>query len=56
MVARNLLQETFGNKKQKAAVRARERNQVDVAQLEEVASVIRDTITERSADIPDRGK
>ncbi|KAI9593775.1 RNA polymerase I associated factor, A49-like protein [Syncephalis fuscata] len=47
MAARNHLQETFGNKKQKAAVRARERNQVDVTQLENVADVI--------PDIPDRG-
>ncbi|KAI8052538.1 RNA polymerase I associated factor, A49-like protein [Syncephalis plumigaleata] len=54
MAARNHLQETFGNKKQKAAVRARERNQVDVSQLEHVAGVIRETITERSTDIPDR--
>jgi DNA-directed RNA polymerase I subunit RPA49 len=52
MVARDQLQEMFGNKKQKAAVRARERNQVDVTQLENVADIIRDTIVENSVNVP----
>lgn len=42
--ARNALGETFGTKKQKAAIRAQERNRIDISAMEGVMSYVMDGI------------
>lgn len=42
--ARNALGETFGTKKQKASIRAQERNRIDVHAMEGVMGYVMDTI------------
>lgn len=54
MLARNALGEAFGTKKRRQAIRALEKNQVDVGGLTEVADVIKDAIDEKAAALPTR--
>ena len=54
--ARNNLGETFGTKKAKAAIRAHERNRVDVSAMEGVASHLQSTIQERTTTLPTEGE
>ncbi|OSX57880.1 hypothetical protein POSPLADRAFT_1155569 [Postia placenta MAD-698-R-SB12] len=49
---RNKLGETFGTKKAKAAIRALERNRVDVDAMKGVASHLQDTIMENTGSLP----
>ena len=42
--AKNTLGETFGTKKQKATIRAKERNRIDVSAMEGVMSYVMDSI------------
>ena len=44
--ARNALGETFGTKKQKATIRAQERNRIDVGAMEGVMGYVMDSIEE----------
>ncbi|KAI0270488.1 Rpa49 subunit specific to nuclear RNA polymerase I [Gloeopeniophorella convolvens] len=50
--ARNVLGETFGTKKAKQAIRAHERNKVDVSAMEGVAGVLQDRIEEGTENLP----
>ncbi|KAA1474187.1 RNA polymerase I associated factor, A49-like protein [Dentipellis sp. KUC8613] len=52
MQARNVLGETFGTKKAQAAIRAHERNKVDVGAMEGVANVLQERITEGTGNLP----
>ncbi|KAL2917325.1 DNA-directed RNA polymerase I subunit rpa49 [Polyrhizophydium stewartii] len=52
MTARNQLGEAFGTKKRKQAIRALEKNQVDVSGLQAVAHKISEKIEETSALLP----
>ncbi|KAH9966192.1 Rpa49 subunit specific to nuclear RNA polymerase I [Lactifluus volemus] len=54
--ARNVLGEAFGTKKAKAAIRAHERNKVDVSAMESVASVLQDRIDEGTENLPTQEK
>jgi len=49
---RNILGETFGTKKVKQAIRAIERNQIDVTTLKPIAGLIEDTIITKAEEIP----
>ncbi|KAI0063354.1 Rpa49 subunit specific to nuclear RNA polymerase I [Artomyces pyxidatus] len=50
--ARNVLGETFGTKKAKTAIRAAERNKVDVSAMEGAAGALQDRIEEGTANLP----
>ncbi|KAJ3021056.1 DNA-directed RNA polymerase I subunit rpa49 [Thoreauomyces humboldtii] len=54
MLARNALGEAFGTKKRRQAIRAYEKNQVDVGGLTEVADVIKGAIDVKAALLPTR--
>ncbi|GBE87161.1 RNA polymerase I associated factor, A49-like protein [Sparassis latifolia] len=54
MHMRNQLGETFGTKRAKAAIRAQERNRVDVDAMRGVASHLQDTIQENTGSLPTR--
>ncbi|KAI9451427.1 RNA polymerase I associated factor A49-like protein [Lactarius psammicola] len=54
--ARNVLGEAFGTKKAKAAIRAHERNKVDVSVMEAVADVLQDRIEEGTENLPTKEK
>lgn len=54
--ARNVLGEAFGTKKAKAAIRAHERNKVDVGVMEAVADVLQDRIEEGTENLPTQEK
>ncbi|KAI8906570.1 hypothetical protein PhCBS80983_g05832 [Powellomyces hirtus] len=56
MIARNALGEAFGTKKRRQAIRALEKNQVDVGGLNEVADVIKGAIDEKAAALPTRAE
>ena len=53
--ARNALGVTFGTKKAKAAIRAQERNRVDVDAMQGVASHLQLTITDSTSNLPTQG-
>ncbi|KDQ55898.1 hypothetical protein JAAARDRAFT_180037 [Jaapia argillacea MUCL 33604] len=50
--ARHALGETFGTKKAKAAIRAHERNKVDVSAMEKVAGHLQDRIESNTGNLP----
>ena len=52
---RNLLGETFGTKKAKAAIRAQERNRVDIDAMKSVAGHLQETIGENTGSLPTQG-
>ncbi|PIL25986.1 hypothetical protein GSI_11740 [Ganoderma sinense ZZ0214-1] len=52
MAQRNNLGETFGTKKAKAAIRARERNRVDIDAMRDVAGHLQDTIMANTDSLP----
>lgn len=52
---RNTLGETFGTKKAKAAIRAHERNRVDVDAMRGVAGHLQDRIQENTESLPTLG-
>ncbi|KAI0651188.1 RNA polymerase I associated factor A49-like protein [Trametes meyenii] len=52
MAQRNNLGEAFGTKKAKAAIRARERNRVDIDAMKDVAGHLQDTIMENTGTLP----
>ncbi|KAI8925772.1 RNA polymerase I associated factor, A49-like protein [Entophlyctis helioformis] len=56
MAARNQLGEAFGTKKRKQAIRAQEKNQVDVAGLQAVASKIKEKIEDTAANLPPKAE
>lgn len=56
MEARASLGETFGTKKAKANIRARERNKVDVSAMEGVAEHLQDRIEQSTGALPTQGK
>lgn len=53
--ARNLLGEAFGSKKAKQAIRAMERNRVDVSAMEGVANHLQDSIEAATGSLPSQG-
>ena len=53
--ARNALGATFGTKKAQAAIRAYERNKVDVSAMEHVAGALQDRIDEGTENLPSKG-
>jgi DNA-directed RNA polymerase I subunit RPA49 len=53
--ARSMLGKTFGTKKAKVAIQARERNQMDVSAMEDVAGVLQDLIEEGTENLPTQG-
>lgn len=53
--ARNALGETFGTKKAKAAIRAAERNKVDVSAMEGVVGHLQDSIEANTTSLPTNG-
>ena len=55
MQQRNNLGETFGTKKAKAAIRARERNRVDIDAMKNVAGHLQDTIMQNTESLPTAG-
>ena len=55
MALRNNLGEEFGTKKAKAAIRARERNKVDVDAMKDVAGHLQDTIMQNTDTLPTTG-
>ncbi|KAI0742841.1 RNA polymerase I associated factor, A49-like protein [Daedaleopsis nitida] len=52
MELRNNLGEAFGTKKAKAAIRARERNRVDIDAMKDVAGHLQDTIMQNTDTLP----
>ncbi|KAI1789709.1 RNA polymerase I associated factor, A49-like protein [Ganoderma leucocontextum] len=52
MAQRNNLGETFGTKKAKAAIRARERNRVDIDAMKDVTGHLQDTIMANTDSLP----
>ncbi|KAI8990415.1 RNA polymerase I associated factor A49-like protein [Trametes punicea] len=52
MQQRNNLGETFGTKKAQAAIRARERNRVDIDAMKNVAGHLQDTIMQNTESLP----
>ncbi|KAI0632958.1 RNA polymerase I associated factor A49-like protein [Trametes polyzona] len=52
MAQRNNLGEAFGTKKAKAAIRARERNRVDIDAMKNVAGHLQDTIMQNTETLP----
>ena len=55
MAQRNNLGEAFGTKKAKAAIRARERNRVDIDAMKDVAGHLQDTIMANTDTLPTAG-
>lgn len=55
MAQRNNLGETFGTKKAKAAIRARERNRVDIDAMKDVAGHLQETILANTDSLPTAG-
>lgn len=55
MELRNNLGEAFGTKKAKAAIRARERNRVDIDAMKDVAAHLQDTIMANTDTLPTAG-
>ena len=55
MEQRNNLGEAFGTKKAKAAIRARERNRVDIDAMKDVAAHLQDTIMHNTDSLPTAG-
>ena len=55
MELRNNLGEAFGTKKAKAAIRARERNRVDIDAMKDVAVHLQDTIMTNTDTLPTAG-
>lgn len=53
---RNKLGETFGTKKAKAAIRAQERNRVDIDAMKGVTAHLQETIMENTGNLPTLGK
>lgn len=53
---RNNLGETFGTKKAKAAIRAHERNRVDIDAMRGVAGHLQDDIQENTESLPTQGE
>jgi len=53
--ARKVLGEAFGTKKAKAAIRAHERNKMDVSVMEAVVDVLQDRIEEGTENLPTQG-
>lgn len=53
--ARNTLGETFGTKKAQKAIRAAERNRVDVSAMAGVAGHLQDTIGKNTSTLPSTG-
>jgi DNA-directed RNA polymerase I subunit RPA49 len=53
--ARTTLGAAFGTKKAKAAIRARERNRVDVDAMQGVAGHLQSTIEESTINLPTQG-
>ena len=53
--ARTLLGETFGSKKAKAAIRARERNRIDVGAMEGVMDFVMEGIEKATSGLPTKG-
>ncbi|KAI0031466.1 Rpa49 subunit specific to nuclear RNA polymerase I [Vararia minispora EC-137] len=56
IAARNALGETFGTRKAKAAIRAYERNKVDVGAMENVAGTLQDSIDVGTENLPSKDK
>lgn len=52
--ARNQLGEAFGTKKARAAIRAMERNQVDVGAMAGVSDVLQDMIGQKTNSLPQK--
>ena len=55
IVARNQLGETFGTKKSQKAIRAAERNKVDVSAMQGVTSHIQGSIEAKTQSLPTQG-
>jgi DNA-directed RNA polymerase I subunit RPA49 len=53
--ARSTLGKVFGTKKAKAAIRAQERNKIDVSAMGDVAGVLQDRIDEATENLPTQG-
>jgi DNA-directed RNA polymerase I subunit RPA49 len=53
--ARNALGATFGTKKAQAAIRARERNKIDVDAMKTVAGNLQSTIEGNTTNLPTQG-
>lgn len=56
MIARNDLGEAFGSKKAKQAIKAMERNKVDVSAMENVIGHIQGSIEASTVTLPSRGQ
>ena len=56
MLQRNKLGEAFGTKKAKAAIRAQERNRVDIDALKGVTAHLQETIEENTHSLPTLGE
>jgi DNA-directed RNA polymerase I subunit RPA49 len=54
--ARAALGEAFGTKQAKAAIRAQERNKMDVSAMENVAEHLQDRIEQSTGTLPTQGK
>lgn len=54
--ARNMLGQAFGSKKAQQAIRAMERNRVDVSAMEGVASILQDRIEAATESLPTKGE
>ena len=53
--AKNTLGDAFGSKKAQAAIRAKERNRVDVTAMEGVAGHLQDRIEANTENLPTKG-
>jgi DNA-directed RNA polymerase I subunit RPA49 len=53
--ARNALGATFGTKKAQAAIRARERNKIDVDAMKAVTGNLQSTIEDKTTNLPTQG-
>ena len=56
VLMRNKLGEAFGTKKAKAAIRAQERNRVDIDALKGVTAHLQETIEENTQSLPTLGE
>jgi DNA-directed RNA polymerase I subunit RPA49 len=56
MQARNALGEAFGTKKAKAAIKAAERNRVDVGAMKDVQDFVVDSVRGGTSALPTKGK
>lgn len=54
--ARNVLGEAFGTKKAKAAIRAAERNRVDVTAMKDVQDFVVESVRGGTSALPTKGK